>query len=79
MLVLNSIYEKRFYYYIIYIYIQCPVFFFFQSFEPNDSRLKSSECLKNAAGLAVDSASAVLSQTVYAVIDIEKKYMEVIL
>ncbi|GFR73413.1 diablo homolog, mitochondrial-like [Elysia marginata] len=46
------------------------------NFEPNDPRLRSHECLKNAAGLSVDSTSAVLSQTVYAVTKIEKEYVE---
>ncbi|KAK3743635.1 hypothetical protein RRG08_030758 [Elysia crispata] len=47
-------------------------------FEPNDPRLRSHECLKNAAGLSVDSTSAVLSQTVYAVTKIEKEYVELV-
>ncbi|BFZ05341.1 hypothetical protein BsWGS_08380 [Bradybaena similaris] len=48
------------------------------TFEPDDPRLRSSECLKNAAGLTVDSTSAVLSQTVYAVINIEGQYVELV-
>ncbi|RUS87228.1 hypothetical protein EGW08_004980, partial [Elysia chlorotica] len=48
------------------------------NFEPNDPRLRSHECLKNAAGLSVDSTSAVLSQTVYAVTKIEKEYVDLV-
>ncbi|CAG5133010.1 unnamed protein product [Candidula unifasciata] len=48
------------------------------TFEPDDPRLRSSECLKNAAGLAVDSTSAILSQTVYTVINIEEQYVELV-
>ncbi|GFN76313.1 diablo homolog, mitochondrial-like [Plakobranchus ocellatus] len=47
-----------------------------KTFEPNDPRLRSHECLKNAAGLSVDSTSAVLSQTVYALSKIEQEYID---
>ncbi|XP_005110230.1 uncharacterized protein LOC101845360 [Aplysia californica] len=47
-----------------------------ETFEPNDPRLKTPECLKNAAGMAVDSSSAVLSQTVYAIFRIEEEYKD---
>ena len=47
-------------------------------FEPDDPRLRTPECLKNASGLSVDSSSAVLSQTVYAIQRMEKEYQEVI-
>lgn len=50
-----------------------------QVFEPEDPRLRTAECLKNASGLSVDSSSAVLSQTVYAVQKIEKEYEELTL
>jgi len=56
----------------------CSPMTFDLEFEPDDPRLRSSECLKNAAGIAVDASSAVLSQTVYAVQKIEKEYKELV-
>ncbi|KAH9519280.1 hypothetical protein Btru_075176 [Bulinus truncatus] len=49
-----------------------------KSFEANDPQLSSTQCLKNAVGLAVDATSAVLSQTVYQIIDVEQEYIQLV-
>ncbi|XP_013065622.2 uncharacterized protein LOC106054351 [Biomphalaria glabrata] len=49
-----------------------------KDFEANDPQLSSSQCLKNAVGLAVDATSAVLSQTLYQIIDAEQEYLQLV-
>ncbi|CAL1547722.1 unnamed protein product [Lymnaea stagnalis] len=49
-----------------------------KTFELDDPKLSSSQCLKNAVGLAVDATSAVLSQIVYQLIDSEQQYVELV-
>ncbi|XP_059154416.1 uncharacterized protein LOC131939899 [Physella acuta] len=59
-----------------YPYIAEKKFKASKHYNRDDPRLDSAECLKNAVGMAVDGTSAVLSQTVYQIIDVEKEYSE---